>query len=384
METARPRRTPPLWVAGLILVTILAFASQIQVGAAPGSTVLTTVIDWYVIASGGGPRSGGSVASNDTVGQAVIGVSSSGNVAIDSAGYWQPEGAAAPGSCSLSASRSGSNVVLAWTASVGATGYKVYRGTTPYFTPGAPYATTGALTFTDTGVIGDPNTNHYYLVAATNSGGDTPCANRVGEFDFALQPGPSGDIALNDIATALDASAVITDAESLADYVEAQGGAPVGSVRQLLKWDAFLQNFLAWSHEFGFGDNFPTAPGDYVFLVLDETAPTLAGFVGRVPNAGEVVFPLAAQGASPDCALNFLSLPFDQAVLSTADLLSDDIGTPNPPGPATVVQALDWEASLQNFLAWSNEFGFGDDFPTTIGYPYIVCLSNNNVPSQWP
>ena len=46
--------------------------------------------------------------------------------------------------------------------------------------------------------------------------------------------------------------------------------------------------------------------------------------------------------------------------------------------------ALDWQAALQNFLAWSNEFGFGEDFTTTIGYPYIVCLSNHGVPPSWP
>jgi hypothetical protein len=48
------------------------------------------------------------------------------------------------------------------------------------------------------------------------------------------------------------------------------------------------------------------------------------------------------------------------------------------------LQALYWESAFQNFFVWSNEFGFGDDFPTTVGYPYIVCLSNSGVPPSWP
>jgi hypothetical protein len=280
----------------------------------------------------------------------------------------------------LSASKSGNNVVLTWTAATGATSYKVYRDTTPYFTPGAIYATTGALTYTDTAIIGDPNTNHYYLVAASNSNSDTLCENRVGEFDYSLVPGPVGGFALSDIAISLDVAASgVVDAESLGDWIETEGGAPFASVRQLLKWEPFSQNFFAWSHEFGFGDNFALNLGDYIFVVMDENAPTLASFVGRVPQPGEVSFALAA-GVPGQCALNFLSLPLDQAALATANALSDDIGVPD----VTVTQALDWDAATQTFVAWSNEFGFGDDFATTIGYPYIVCLSDTGVPPSWP
>jgi hypothetical protein len=88
-------------------------------------------------------------------------------------------------------------------------------------------------------------------------------------------------------------------------------------------------------------------------------------------------------GTATVCALNFLSLPLDQSIASaitSADQLSDDIGVPD----VTVTQALDWSTPIQNFLAWSNEFNFGDNFATTIGYPYIVCLSNSGVPPSWP
>jgi N-acetylneuraminic acid mutarotase len=285
-----------------------------------------------------------------------------------------------PGACSLTATKSSDNVVLSWTASTNATGYRVYRGTTPYFAPGAPYVTTPGLTYTDTGVIGDPSTHHYYLVGAANSTGETLCANRVGEFDYALEPGTTGTVALDDITLPLDvAAAGVMDAESLADWIETEGGAPFGAVRQVLQWEPIIQNFLAWSHEFGFGDNFATTLGGSVFLVVDQNAPSVASFVGRVPVPGEVSYSLTP-GTPSACALNFISLPFDQAALATADLLSDDIGTPD----VTVVQALDWYAPSQNFLAWANTFGFGDNFTTRIGHPYIVCLSNSGVPPSWP
>jgi hypothetical protein len=47
-----------------------------------------SAVEWWVVSSGGGPSSdGGSVALNDTLGQPVIGLSSSGDVGL-SAGYW--------------------------------------------------------------------------------------------------------------------------------------------------------------------------------------------------------------------------------------------------------------------------------------------------------
>jgi len=208
----------------------------------------------------------------------------------------------------------------------------------------------------------------------------------VGEFDFALIAGPPGDAAVSDVAISLDVSGVITDAESLATWVESQAiptPVPFGTVKQLLKWDAVTQSFMAWSHEFGYGDNFPVQLGDYVYVSLDEHAPSAASFVGRVPLMGELHFSLTP-GTATDCGMNFLSLPLDHPEITNADELSDAIGTSNPPGPATVIQALDWLAPLQSLAAWSNEFGFGDNFATTIGYPYTVCLSTNNVPPIWP
>lgn len=284
-----------------------------------------------------------------------------------------------PQPCRLSAAKSGNDVVLSWTVDPGATAYRVYRGTTPYFVPGTPYAITTGLTYTDTGVIGDPAINYSYRVAAASPFGETFCNNRVGEFDIALVAGSIRGPALNDLAIALDVSAVITDAESLADWIEGEGGVPFATVRQLLKWNPSSQTFRAWDHRLGFGDNFAIATGDFILATLNRDAPPMTTFVGRVPEPGEVSFRLSP-GTARGCALNFISLPFDQETLTTADQLSDDIGLAD----ITVVQALDWEATRQNPLIWFNAFGLGNNFPTTTGSPYIVCLSNTGVPSIWP
>jgi hypothetical protein len=189
-------------------------------------------------------------------------------------------------------------------------------------------------------------------------------------FAFALASN-----GLSDLAIPLDVSGSgITNAESLATYIETQGGAPAGSIVQLMKWNPGLQTLLAWSHQFGFGDNFAVGLGDYIFLTASG-GPTSVTLYGRRPAPGELQFALTPGQPSPDCVINTISLPLDQGQITNADDLSDDIGG--------VVQALDWDAPLQNFLAWSNENGFGDNFPTTMGYPYIVCL-DNNAPTQWP
>ena len=65
-------------LAGL-LCCLLVVGGALAQGAA--------TIDWWVIASGGAPSSGGKVTLNDTLGQPVIGPSSSGNVWLG-AGYW--------------------------------------------------------------------------------------------------------------------------------------------------------------------------------------------------------------------------------------------------------------------------------------------------------
>jgi len=83
----------------------------------------------------------------------------------------------------------GDDITLGWAAVTGATGYNIYRDTTPYFTPDNPYANTNNTTWTDTGVVGDHTINYYYIVLPINSCGVDNTIFRIGEFDFKLIPG---------------------------------------------------------------------------------------------------------------------------------------------------------------------------------------------------
>ncbi len=72
-----------LSLLALVLIggLLLAAAGLAQAG------VQATVVDWWVLAGGGGHSAGGNVALDATLGQPIAGESAGGNVALG-AGYW--------------------------------------------------------------------------------------------------------------------------------------------------------------------------------------------------------------------------------------------------------------------------------------------------------
>jgi hypothetical protein len=68
----------------------------------------------------------------------------------------------------VTAAVSGTDIVLAWTATTGADSYKIYRVTEPYAapTPGDLICTTANTTYTDAGVLATMETAFYIVVAA--------------------------------------------------------------------------------------------------------------------------------------------------------------------------------------------------------------------------
>ena len=80
---------------------------------------------------------------------------------------------------------------LSWPASPGVAGYRLYRASTPYFTPAEPPSqVTSALALNDVGALGGVGVEYYYVVKAACSSGFTSAnSNRTGAFDFALVPG---------------------------------------------------------------------------------------------------------------------------------------------------------------------------------------------------
>ena len=83
------------------------------------------------------------------------------------------------------------SATLSWTAASGVADYHLYREIAPYFMPVDPaYRVRTGLSYDDTGSLGDPADNYYYVVkSACADGFKSSTSNRVGEFDFALVPG---------------------------------------------------------------------------------------------------------------------------------------------------------------------------------------------------
>jgi len=84
----RTRRRGAL-LTGLALLIILVLAAPALAGP------LSAAVDWWVIAAGGGPASGGNVAMESTLGQPVAGRSGGGDIAL-SAGYRQAAATSEP------------------------------------------------------------------------------------------------------------------------------------------------------------------------------------------------------------------------------------------------------------------------------------------------
>ncbi len=106
--------------------------------------------------------------------------------------------AAIPAVAGLAIAPAAGGVQLHWPVLSGnVTGYELWRGTSPYFAPGAAgdeiFAAAcaeagGVITCTDDdAAIGDPATNHFYLALAIGAGGGRSLpSGRVGEFDYTL------------------------------------------------------------------------------------------------------------------------------------------------------------------------------------------------------
>lgn len=272
----------------------------------------------------------------------------------------------------LNIGQSGNDAVLSWNSVEDAASYRVYRSTTPYFTPTlatriATDVTT--TTYTDTGAIGDPANNTFYVVTAVDvEGRESAPSTRVGEFDFALVTGEAGapEGRYNTIALPLDVTAQLADADALAVHI--------GGVQQVLKWNADTQTYEFWLPEFGFETNFRLQTGEAYWVQLDHTAPAVASFVGDVPPQDSVQFNLA--GTSPICKLHDISLPLDQSAITTASQLADALGD-------DVEQVLKWNPATHTFVGWLPKMGRGTNFATRTGYPYHVCLSAGD-PITWP
>lgn len=168
-----------IWLPALLLAFLMGGSASADSGP---------TVDWWVIANGGGPTTGGNVTVNDTLGQPIIGTA--GGSAALSAGYWVTCRAAAAVAPAVSVAVSGADVVLTWGGNAANAKYQVWISENPYFDPANPGSVTPviqtATTFTDGGAAGSL-TNHFYVVRGVNGcGAASGNSNRMGEFTFGL------------------------------------------------------------------------------------------------------------------------------------------------------------------------------------------------------
>lgn len=172
-------------VAMLLAAALLAL--PIKVAAQSGGYDM----GWHTVDGGGATFSMGSgYTLGGAIGQPDAGTLNSGSYTLRG-GFWQPACVAAAVAPTIT--RAGNTVTLDWTHNTSNQGYQVHRATTPYFTLSdatrRAWVTAAPWSYTDPDVvIGDPNTNYFYLLRAT-CGAAYADPGRQGEFDFALVPG---------------------------------------------------------------------------------------------------------------------------------------------------------------------------------------------------
>jgi|GEM_PF-6437326 len=174
---------------------------------------------------------------------------------------------------------------------------------------------------------------------------------------------PAATYKYNDISLVLNVPSV-TDAASLATYAGSY-------VKRVLRYNANTQSFQVYVVG-NPATNFSLATGDFVFLLVDSTAPNSLAFVGNVPDQGSVSFSLVS--GSP-AKYNFLSLPLDKTNLTSASAVAGEVGT-------GVVRVLRYQGETQSFQVYivGNP---ATDFPLAIGEPFLLLLSSG-ARSKWP
>ncbi len=109
-------------------------------------------------------------------------------------------GTAPPTPAGLAATAGNGSAALTWTASTGATGYSIYRGTAPGAEAATAIATATSTTFTDVGLVN--GTTYYYKVAASNASGTSGTSNEASATPSGSGGGGGGLLSQGHPATA--------------------------------------------------------------------------------------------------------------------------------------------------------------------------------------
>ncbi len=261
----------------------------------------------------------------------------------------------APVAPQVAIAANGTDVHLTWNSAPSNLSFEIHRHSTPFFSPSATTflatLSSSSTTFTDVGILGNVNLQHYYIVRAVGDTEQLADSIPVGAIDYAINAGGNQ---YSFIGLPFE-MADITNAATLATHI--------GNVQALLKWNAATQTFRFFVPPTS-GDNFPVQAGDAIFLQVSSGGPTFTTIAGTVTTSQIQLTP---------GAFNFLTVPPQKSALTNATETALDIGG--------VTALLSWNSSTQlfRFFAPPNS---GDRFSVSVGTPLVINLGSGG-PLQW-
>ncbi|MBN2010683.1 T9SS type A sorting domain-containing protein [candidate division KSB1 bacterium] len=244
------------------------------------------------------------------------------------------------------------DIRLNWSAPNNAVQYHVYRGTSPFFTPGSSLATVTTTTYLDPGVAGDASVNYYYVVTASNGVEQSDISNRVGVFDYELITTSTTNF--NEIALPLNQGGI----NQASDLIAA-----VPNCNSVARWNASFQGYE-----------------QYISVIPPTNFSINPGFPYYVNVTGNTMFTVVGDYTSPSFNLvttsttnfNEIMLPLDRSDIGNASALLAAIPNCN--------SIARWNALFQGYEQYISVIP-PTNFSVRIGYPYYVNITANTI---WP
>ncbi|MBN2413901.1 VCBS repeat-containing protein [candidate division KSB1 bacterium] len=258
------------------------------------------------------------------------------------------------------------NLTFTWSRVNGATGYHVYRDTSPDFVPDTQGGSNRVgenvndqdpgltdIQWTDTDIVtGDIENNYYYKITSVKGSEESAASVTFGEFDYELVTTDKTDF--NEIALPLYVKNVFK-ANDLMDLIL--------DCNSVARWNSGLQDYEMYVPGYEIS-NFSVEPG-YPYYVNITTNSILT-------ITGEIQFPVFQLDTTRTTDFNEIILTFDKTHIKNASALMADIPHCN--------SVARWNAAAQGYEQYIPGLVF-TDFSTTMGYPYYVNVTEN---TTWP